>query len=108
LKRVQDPIRHGGITVAVRCPLEDCVAIAEGRVAVGGAAYVARVRSAPRRIARGGGVRLKLRFNRRLTRRIKHALRNRHPARVAVKVTVRDAAGNAASARQKVRLKHNL
>lgn len=106
VKRVQDPIRQGGVAIVVRCPLEDCVAVAEGRVAVGGAAYLRRVRSAPRRVARGGDVRLKLRFERRLIRRIKGALHQRHRARAAVKVTVWDAAGNAASARRKIRLKH--
>lgn len=105
MKRVQDPVRDRGITIVVRCPAEDCVAVVEGRIAVGGAAYVRRVRSAPRKIARGAAVRLKLRFERRLVRRIKRALHQRHRARAVVKVTVRDAAGNAASARRNVRLR---
>jgi hypothetical protein len=105
-RRVQDPIKRRMIVVEAACPLEACVASARGSLSLPGAARTYRFRSSARQIASGGNAKLKLRLRPRVRRAIKRALAKRRYLRAKISVAAKDAAGNTATARRDVTLRH--
>jgi hypothetical protein len=96
------------VAIEVSCPDEACLATATGTASVPGAARAAKrfkLKPASARIAKGAKAKLKLKVPRKAQKAIKRALRKGKKVKVAVKVTVRDAAGNSTAKRRTIRLR---
>lgn len=103
-KRLQRVLRQRGVVVEVSCPAEACTATAAGSVSVPGAARSLALRGAKGQISRGGKTRLRLRLSKRNLSSVRRALRVRKRLRAVVRITVRDAAGNAVTKRRVIHL----
>jgi glucose/arabinose dehydrogenase len=95
LRRRQPVVRQRGIRGALRSN-EDGRFRASGFVNLGdGAAVVFRARSVRRQVRAGRRQAFRLALSRRALRRVNAGLRHRRPVTAVVRMTVRDAAGNA-------------
>jgi hypothetical protein len=101
----QRALRQKGIVIEVQCPTEACTATAQGTVSVPSAARTYRLKSATKQIPRGGKAKLKLRLSKKAFKAVRRALSKRKKVKARVTVTVKDAAGNAATKKRSIRLK---
>jgi hypothetical protein len=97
-------VNKSGIVVEVACPLEACTAMAVGRILLPGGPRALGLMPASAQIQKGSRVRLELRFPKRAYKLARRALRDRKSVRVRLKLTARDAAGNATTTRRNVKL----
>jgi len=100
----RDSIRDGRIAVWITTN-EATTVTARGSLSVPGAARLYRLRSATAKVVANKRERLILRLSRKARRAARRALQRRKRPRVRVSVALRDAAGNAGSAKRTVRLK---
>lgn len=103
--RVQHPLRSSRIVVEVACPLEACVARAQSRLLLPGAARTYRIRSPARRISKGRSAKLVLRLGPRVRRSLRRRLTGRGALSASVSIRASDAAGNTTAARRMIRLR---
>jgi hypothetical protein len=101
----QRVLRQGGVVVVVECSNEPCTAAAKGTISVPGQAKLFRLKSATKRIARGGRARLKLKLSKKASRAVKRALKKRRKVRARISVAVKDAAGNGTIEKRTIRVK---
>lgn len=100
----RDSIRDGRIAVWVTAN-EAATVTARGTLSTGAPARLYRLRTASAKVVAGKRERLILRLSGKARRAARRALRRGKRARVRVTVGLRDAAGNAGSAKRSVRLK---
>jgi hypothetical protein len=105
-KRVQDALDRGGIVVEASCPAEACSVQARGTLSLARTSKVYRIKSAIRRLPRGGKTKLKIRFTAKVRRALTRALEKRKRVRARISVTASDSAGGTTVARRTVTLKH--
>jgi hypothetical protein len=103
--RTQDVVAKRRVVVYVSSN-EAARLSASGAISLPGASRVLKLRSAVKSVAAQTRTRLELKLGRKAVSRIRRALRRGAKLRARVTVTVRDAAGNAASARRTIRIKH--
>ena len=103
-KKRQRVVRRRGVRVAATCD-RDCSAKLRAKVRIRGVAKRLRLRPATRELTADTRTAVKLRATKAVRRRIARALRRERPVRITVTVTARDAAGNAAVARKRVRVR---
>lgn len=100
----RDSIRDGRIAVWVTAT-EAAKVTAKGTLSIGSHARVYRLRPATANVVANKRERILLRLSRKARRAARRALQRRKRVQVRVSVTLRDAAGNAGSAKRTVRLK---
>jgi hypothetical protein len=103
--RTQDVVAKRRVVVYVTSN-EAARLSASGAISLPGASRVLKLRSAVKSVGAQTRTRLELKLGRKVVRRIRRALRRGAKLRARVTVTARDAAGNAASARRTIRIKH--
>ncbi len=95
------------VVVVVTATTEDMFATASGTVAVPGGSKVFRLRAVRNRaIARGAKARLRLKVPKKAQKAIKRALQRRKKVSARITVSARDAVGNRASAKRRIKVKH--
>ena len=100
----RDAIRDGRVAVWVTAS-EAATVTARGTLGIASQASTHRLRTATANVLAGKRERLMLRLSKKTRRAARRALRRGKRLRVRVSVTLRDAAGNTASAKRWVRLK---
>jgi hypothetical protein len=103
--RTQDVVAKRRVVVYVTSN-EAARLSASGAISLPGASRVLKLGSAVESVAAQTRTRLVLKLGRKAVRRIRRALRRGAKLRARVTVTARDAAGNAASVRRTIRIKH--
>jgi hypothetical protein len=91
------------VVVEAACPTEACTATAAGRLLVPGAAKAIAIGPTSARIGAGARGRLAMRLSTHGWRRARRALRARRAVWIRVELTARDAAGNATTARRRLK-----
>ena len=100
----RDSIRDGRVAVWVTAS-EAAEVTAKGTLSIGSNARVHRLRTATAKVVASKRERLLLRLSKKTRRAARRALKRGKRLRVVVSVTLRDAAGNSATAKRAVRLK---
>jgi subtilisin-like proprotein convertase family protein len=104
-RKVQRPLRQGGVVVTVR-PNHAVDVTATGRIVIpGGASAVVRLKRVVRRVAGGRATALKLRLSKRGRRAVGRAFESRKQLRATVSVRIVDDLDRVATARRKLTLK---
>lgn len=98
-------LRKRRLVVQVACPAEPCTAVAAGRLLLPGLARAFDLAPASAQIGTGAQAALELRLSSKAWRLARRALRAKRRLRVLLRLVIRDAAGNAASARRVIRLR---
>ena len=103
--RSQRVLRQRGVIVTVKAD-EASTAVAGATIALPkGSAKVVRLKQASKTLAPGSSTKLKLKLSKKRLGQVRGALREGKKLRAKINVTVRDAAGNAATGRRTVALK---
>jgi hypothetical protein len=94
------------INVSVSATTEDLWATASGSVSIPGASKVYKLKAIKGRfVSRGTKATLKLKVSKKMRKALTRALRKRRKVKATLKLSVRDASGNATAGRRTVKLK---
>lgn len=100
----QRSLLRGAIVLSVRCPAEPCTSAATATIALPGARRALRIVSPSRTAAASATRRLRFVLSMEARRRLRGALRSRPVVTAAVRIVVRDLAGNRVVRKRSVRL----